>query len=363
MSQALKRPLKLSPRLDAKPWGGQRLADWGIALPTAEPVGEALVTAPDATVASGDLNGIPLSELARSDPQTWIGRQGLRATGGRSIFPLLIKLIDGQADLSIQVHPDDRAAENAGQGTGKTEAYFVLQAEPGSVLYLGLRPEITVEEFAAACQSADGSAARCLRQIPAEAGMTVLIPAGTPHAMGAGIVVYEIQQPSNVTYRLDDWGRVDASGTSRELHLTAGLDVLDASLRPEPGQSLSLPTTGGGRALLVATQYFALERLELEVNGVIRLAAVESPQVLTCLEGAAVVDALGWVSELTKGETMVVPAATKVVLSGGSASVIMRGWVPDLERDVVGPASEAGATTEAIASLGVHLGMPVSTRT
>ena len=358
MSDALMRPVKLSPRLDAKPWGGRRLANWGIALPSTEPIGEALLTAPEATIASGELAGMTLSDLARSNPKAWIGAEGLRATGGRTIFPLLIKLIDGQADLSIQVHPDDRAAEAAGLGTGKTEAYHVLEAGPGSVLYLGLRPELTADEFERACRRGDGSAAHCLRQIPASAGMTVLIPAGTPHAMGAGIVVYEIQQPSNVTYRLDDWGRVDAAGKPRELHLTDGLGVLDTSSRPEPARALSLPTTGRGRDLLVATQYFALERLAPRVNDVIRLTGVESPQVLTCLEGAVVVDALGWVSELSQGQTMVVPSATKATLSGGDAGVIMRGWVPDLERDVVAPAREGGVSNNDIAGLGVHLGRP-----
>jgi mannose-6-phosphate isomerase len=174
------RPVKLLPRLDAKPWGGQRMADGGIGLPSTEPIGEALLTAPEATVAVGELAGMTLSELARSNPKAWIGAEGLRATGGRTIFPLLIKLIDGLADLSIQVHPDDRAAEAAGLGTGKTEAYHVLDAKPGSVLYLGLRPNLTTEEFERACRRSDGSAADCLRQIRAEAGMTVLIPAGTP---------------------------------------------------------------------------------------------------------------------------------------------------------------------------------------
>ena len=329
-------------------------ADWGIALPPAEPIGEALLTAPEATVASGELAGMALSELARSNPAAWIGEQGLQATGGRIIFPLLIKLIDGQADLSIQVHPDDRAAAAAGLGTGKTEAYHLLSAEPGSVLYLGLRPDLTAEEFASACQRADGSAAGCLRQIPAEAGMTVLIPAGTPHAMGAGIVIYEIQQPSNVTFRLDDWGRVDASGQPRELHLTDGLGVLDAGSRPVPSHALSWPAAGGRRELLVATPYFALERLELGEDA-LSLPAVESPQVLTCLEGGASVDSMGWVTELSKGETVVVPSVTKVTLTGAGPGVLMRGWVPDLHRDVVAPAREAGASDEALSSLGVNI--------
>jgi mannose-6-phosphate isomerase len=215
VTRELVRPVKVKPRLDAKPWGGRLLEAWGIRLPPGETIGEALLTAPEATVISGALSGTPLSALASRDPAAWIGARGLAATGGRPIFPLLVKLIDGQADLSIQIHPDDRAAAAAGLGTGKTEAYHILAAEPGSVIYLGLDPEVTPEEFATACLRANGSAARCLRRIPAAPGTTVLIPAGTPHALGAGVLLYEIQQPSNVTFRLDDWGRVDASGMAR----------------------------------------------------------------------------------------------------------------------------------------------------
>ena len=133
-------PVKVAPRLDAKPWGGRLLKAWGIPLPPGETIGEALLTAPEATVVSGALSGTPLSVLASSDPAAWIGGRGLEATGGRPIFPLLVKLIDGQQDLSIQIHPDDRAAAAAGLGTGKTEAYHVLAAEPGSIIYLGLDP-------------------------------------------------------------------------------------------------------------------------------------------------------------------------------------------------------------------------------
>ena len=190
MTRGPVRPVKLQPRLDPKPWGGRELEAWGIALPPGELIGEALLTDPEATVASGAILGTPLGEMAGRDPGSWIGDRGLAATGGRAIFPLLIKLIDGQADLSIQVHPDDRAAAAAGLGTGKTEAYHILAAEPGSVIYLGLEPKVTLEEFASSCLRANGSGAGCLRQIPAAPGMTVLIPAGTPHALGAGILLY-----------------------------------------------------------------------------------------------------------------------------------------------------------------------------
>jgi mannose-6-phosphate isomerase len=350
------RPVKVNPRLDQKPWGGRRLADWGIALPPHGPIGEALLTAPEATIASGDHQGTPLGELARLDRHAWIGTRGLAATGGRPIFPLLIKLIDGNAELSIQVHPDDRAAAALGLGTGKTEAYHILAADPGSVIYLGLDEAATQERFAASCLRADASAASCLRQVPAEPGMTVLIPAGTPHALGAGVALYEIQQPSNVTFRLDDWGRLDASGTARALHHAEGLAVIDPHARPEPIAPIAIGDPESGRLLLVATRYFALERIVHDANTVIRFPEIDSPQVLTCLEGAATVDVSGWVSSTGTGETLIIPAAVAATLTGRRGGVVMRGWVPDLEHEVIAPARAAGIPDDAIRGLGVRIG-------
>lgn len=352
LTTAPARPVKVQPRLDAKPWGGRRLAEWGITLPPDGTIGEALLTAPEATVASGKHLGLPLGELARRDPDAWIGARGLEATGGRLIFPMLVKLIDGQADLSIQVHPDDRQAAAAGLGTGKTEAYHVLAAEPESVIYLGLQSEADASQFAAACRHADGSAARFLRQVPAVPGITILIPAGTLHALGAGITVYEIQQPSNVTFRLDDWGRVDASGAPRPLHHDAGLAVVNPLARPVPISPVALGDSALGREILVATRYFALERIAFAANDVLRLPGVDSPQVLTCLSGAAVLDAAGWVSTIAPGETIVVPARLPVQITASAETNLLRGWVPDLERDVISPARAAGVSDDALHQLG-----------
>jgi len=349
------RPVKLQPRLDRKPWGGRQLEAWGIPLPPGETIGEALLTDPEATVASGATPGTSLGELASRDPGSWIGDRGLEATGGRAIFPLLIKLIDGQADLSIQVHPDDRAAAAAGLGTGKTEAYHILAAEPGSVIYLGLDPEVKLEDFASSCLRANGSAADCLRRISAAPGMTLLIPAGTPHALGAGILIYEIQQPSNVTFRLDDWGRVDAAGMVRPLHHREGLALVDPHSRPEPIPRVPSGAATAERVVLVATSYFALERIALAQLTAVRLAPVASPQVLTPVAGAVLLDASGWVGSVSTGETVILPAGQGATLSARRDSVVMRGWVPDLEREVIAPARAAGASDAALRRLGVPL--------
>ena len=343
------RPVKLQPRLDPKPWGGRLLEAWGIPLPPGETIGEALLTDPDATVVSGAIPGTPLGELASRDPAAWIGARGLEVTGGRPVFPLLVKLIDGQADLSIQVHPDDRAAAAAGLGTGKTEAYHILAAEPGSVIYLGLDPEVKLEDFASSCLRANGSAAGCLRRVPAAPGMTVLIPAGTPHALGAGILIYEIQQPSNVTFRLDDWGRVDATGAARALHHREGLALVDPLSRPEP-----IPRVPLDDARRTGRSWW-LRPISLR-NG------LPSPRMRCPLRGGrqppgahphrrrGAAGHAGWVGSAAAGETVILPAGQGATLSARRDSVVLRGWVPDLEREVMAPARAAGASDAALRS-------------
>ena len=181
--------------------------------------------------------------------------------------------------------------------------------------------------------------------------MTVLIPAGTVHALGAGITVYEIQQPSNTTYRLDDWGRIDAVGASRPLHHDQGFTVADPQLRPESMPPVMLAVGDARRDLLVATPYFALERLAIAATGVATLDPVESPQALTCIKGDVVVDAPASEIALSMGETAVVPVKLLVALRGSPGGVVLRGWVPDLELDVRLPARAAGVREDLLRRL------------
>jgi mannose-6-phosphate isomerase len=335
-------PVRVTPWLDPKPWGSPRLAEWGIALPAGETIGEAHLAAPQATVAGGELAGLTLGELAQRDPAAWVGAWGLAATGGRAVFPLLVKFIASGADLSIQVHPDDRAAAAAGLGTGKTEAYHILDADPGSVIYLGLLPDADPDAFCADCRRGDGSAARFLRQIPAAPGMTLLIPAGTPHALGEGITLYEIQQPSNVTFRLDDWGRRDAAGRPRELHHAEGFAVLDPTSRPDPLPRRPAPDDPR-REVLVATPWFVLERIAPGTSGDVALPALASPQVLTVLAGTGRIVAADRAWTIGRGETLIVPAGCAARLGGTADGVILRGWVPEVDRDAVPTARRDGS--------------------
>ena len=348
------QPIKVRPLLDAKPWGGRRLETCGVALPAGTTIGEALLTAPEALVAGGPLEGSSLAELARLDPEHWVGSRGLAATGGRPLFPLLVKLIDANADLSIQVHPDDAAAAAADLGTGKTEAWHILDSRPGSGLYLGLAPDANEDNFRYACLRADGSAARYLRWIPAVPGQTLLVPAGTLHAIGAGLLVYEIQQPSNVTFRLDDWGRRDDRGQPRELHHEAGFVALDPESRPEPLAPVTLSPAEPRRELLVATRYFALERLALSQGAAVSLPPCDSPQAFTCISGHAELTTAFGQTAVRAGETAIVPAGVPSDVAASPTSALLRGWVPDLKGDVIGPALAAGASLSAIRQLGMN---------
>jgi mannose-6-phosphate isomerase len=327
-------PFRVNPRLDPKPWGSRGLERFGFPLPSGVPIGEALITAGDARAYGGDGVETHLEALVAADPVGVVGRRGLRLTANQPLFPLLVKLIDAAENLSIQVHPDDIAASAVGK-LGKTEAWHILAAAPDAVLYLGLRTDVSITDFVACCNRG-GETAALLRQIPAVPGTTLLIPAGTVHALGAGVLVYEVQQPSDLTYRLDDWGRVDAAGRPRELHIDLGLSVIDAGSRPEVIPPVALGP-GSGRLLLAACRYFALEQLNL-VTGMeetLALAAPESAQVVTCLTGEVHVTANNATVALAAGETMVIPAVfQRARVRAIAPAMLLRTWVPDLDAEI-----------------------------
>lgn len=340
-------PLRLKPRLDPKPWGGHRLANAG--QPAAEPIGEALATADEATVDGGPFAGEQLGGVVAVAPTAVLGRLGSAAVGGQPRFPLLIKLIDAGQDLSIQVHPDDAAAPPG--RLGKTEVYHVLAVAPGARIALGLRPGVDPGRFAAACRAGERTDS-LLRWLPARPGETILIPAGTVHALGAGCMVYEAQQPSDVTYRLDDWGRLDAAGRPRETHVEPGLAVLAPALRPGPIPPLLLTTRAGQRQLLAACRHFALERIVLAVGQEVTLTAAGSPQAVTCLHGGAELASEAGTVPLAAGETGVLAAAIGVGrLRATTSAVLLRAWIPDLSAEIVAPARAAGHDDAAIAAL------------
>lgn len=339
------------PRLDAKPWGGRKLAEYGIPLPNDEPIGEALVTAGDAVVAAGDGEGMALQELVAEDPGGRLGLRGCEVVMDRATFPLLVKLIDAEENLSIQVHPDDAGARSLNR-LGKTEAWHVLGTRQGGKLFLGLNDDVDAETFMEHARQLDGTSASDLRAIDAVTGMTVLIPAGTVHALGAGVMVYEVQQPSDVTFRLDDWGRVDADGNPREMHLEQGKSAIRADNRPTRIDPISLGDGGVRRHVLTACRYFATERFELSAKTTVTIEGVESPQVLTGLTGTARIGGSQTLVLMPGSSVVVWPSDATATLTATGNCVVLRSWVPDLMKDIIEPARAAGVSDEAIAALG-----------
>jgi mannose-6-phosphate isomerase len=301
-----------------------------------------------------------VQELVDRDPVRIVGRRGLDVTGDGALFPLLIKVIDAQQDLSIQVHPDNRVAGRSGR-LGKTETYHVLASDPGSAVALGLLPHVSLETFAAACRAGQPTA-DLLRWLPARPGESILIPAGTIHALGAGCVVFEAQQPSELTYRLDDWGRLGVDGNPRALHLDEGLAASNPASRPLPSGPLPLRSAAGRRHLLSASQYFAIERIALARGETVLATTSDSPQTLTVLRGGLTVDTPAGQLHLGHGETGIVAAACRQVrLQATVPAVLLRTWVPDLDTEVVAPALASGHSARQVSALAGALPDAMST--
>jgi len=352
----LSSPLPVHPRIDAKPWGGTRLPALGFDLPPGgDPPGEALISIGDAVVETGDGEFLRLADLAARAPEALVGARGRELTAVDGLFPLLAKFIDARDDLSIQVHPDDALAREQGEPTGKTEAWHILAAEPGAVLYMGLADGVSPEAFTTAVEAGDPGVREMLNAVPAVPGETWLLPAGSVHALGAGVLIYEIQQPSNTTYRLYDWNRPDASGSLRELHLDLGRRAMKPGLRPRRIAPLALPSMSGDRELLVATRAFALERLMLRVGDLVDYPADDSPQVLTCLGGVIKVAGGGRAVRLQRGESVIVPAGVIASLTASMPGIVLRAWAPDLARDVIRPARAGGASLADVVALSAPL--------
>lgn len=293
----LNQPLQLLPEYRDYVWGGARLRP-GI-IPTAE----AWVVYEGDRIAAGAFAGKTLAELAAQKGQELLGSRACAKTGTR--FPLLVKLLDCAQWLSLQVHPDDeQAIALEGPGNfGKTEAWHVIEAAPEATLIAGMKPGTSPETLAAAIRN--GTITEHTQSLPVQAGDTIFMPAGTIHALGPGLLVYEVQQTSDWTYRVYDWGRPETP--SRRLHIEKSLAVA----RPEAAASvLPLPALSDGQpALLCESPYFRLEMLSAEAQPAVLNTKGESFHAITVLEGAAHIVTPGGEVSLKRFETAVIPAA------------------------------------------------------
>jgi mannose-6-phosphate isomerase len=289
------QPFRLIPEYRERVWGGQRLKE------SNKPIGEAWVVYENNQVADGPWAGRTLGAIAAAEGERLLGKRPLRQTGVR--FPLLIKLLDCQDWLSVQVHPNDAQAvqlEGAGQ-FGKTEAWHILEAAPNARLISGLQPNIVPTALEAAVRG--GTLTEVVQYHTVHAGDTVFIRAGTVHALGPGLLLYEVQQTSDITYRVFDWNRQASAG--RELHLEKSLAVIDPAAvgRAEPEPELQV-----GQGVATQCEYFKLEVLRGSEEAVRRDTGRESFHALTQIEGQARVAGSGWQAELGRFETLLIPA-------------------------------------------------------
>jgi len=325
----IQEPFRIEPTFSPRIWGARSLAPiFPDKKELAEPIGEAWLTDVRCQVASGQFQGMSLGEAWRYMPVEWRGER----CAATQDFPLLVKFIFPTDKLSIQVHPDDEYASKheAAGGRGKTEMWHVVSAEPEAQVFIGLKPGTTKKEFAGA------TGKRGLEELfqphTVEARETFFIPAGIPHTIGPGMILCEVQQYSDLTYRVYDYGRVDAAGKPRELHIEKALDVIrfghPTIHRMQP---LSWSSQTMTISLLVACRYFSAERWRIAEQFTAR-PKTDAFNLLVVLSGSGEIRYSVKKARYKQGECWFMPASLKhyeLVPSG--ESVFLRTFVPDLE--------------------------------
>ncbi len=300
--------LRFQPLIKQLIWGGRRLGDL-----LGKPIGnesdyaeswEIVDHGSDQTIVTGGpLAGKSLGELVAEHRDWLMGSQSeVKA------FPLLLKYLDCERVLSVQVHPDDAyGSRMAVPDRGKTEAWYVIDSAPGSLIYAGLKDGVTKADMEQAI--ADGRTEELLHSFHPEPGDCVFIPAGTVHAIGAGLLVAEIQQSSDTTFRIFDWNRKDAQGNSRQLHVQQSLDVIDFASGPV--KPIRLSAESGGWQTLVDCDKFGFSILHGGTldGGKDRVGGDDRCHLLTVPQGSACVRTDDGEMTLSLGETVLIPAS------------------------------------------------------
>lgn len=300
-------PLRLKPLFKQRPWGGQHLAQSWHKFDTnttgwAESWEVVDLGDDQSRALGGPFDGRSLRDLVREYPDELLGRH---AACGQ--FPLLFKFLDAAETLSVQVHPNDAQATTLAPGEhGKSEVWLILAAAPNSQLSVGLKSGVdraTLEQHVA-----DGTVERCLHSIPAHVGDVISVPAGTVHAIGAGIALAEIQQPSDVTFRLFDWNRRDRDGRLRTLHVEQALQCIHFSLGPVfPVAPLQLNSVYGLTEQLIQTEHFEWRRHTLAATP-LRLPEGDRCRILSLIDGRVQIVSSSGRESLGIGESLVIPA-------------------------------------------------------
>ena len=305
-------PFLLHPAAKDYLWGGTRLNDDFAKHIASDVVAETweCSTHPDGVsiAASGAWIGMPLTEILQAHPE-YLGKH----ESGGAVLPVLVKLIDAKRDLSVQVHPSDEFAREHEDGqNGKTEMWYVMDAEPDSHIAYGLHHTVGRDAFLKGIE--DGTVEKYLQMMPVRKNDLFFIPPGTIHAIGAGCLIAEIQQSSNLTYRLYDYNRTDRSGSKRPLHLEKGLAVANLEAMPEPRQPMRLLRYSGGTAseLLCRCRYFQVERVLVNTEQRRDMATFQisktSFEIFLFLNGCGTMFCRDSMLQFFKGDCVFIPA-------------------------------------------------------
>jgi len=310
------QPFKLEPEYREYVWGGSRIR------PDVGRTAEAWLVYENNVIINGPLEGMSLSEAAAQEGKALLGRAAMRKTGDR--FPLLIKLLDCADWLSLQVHPNNAQAEFwEGPGNfGKMEAWYIVKADSSAQLVSGFKPGTTKEAVARAVGTS--SLLNIIKRIDLKTGDAILISPGTIHTLGPGSLVYEVQQTSDITYRVYDWDRPMKAG--RKLHLEQAADVLN----PEAGGDLvSMEMARPTGEPLIVCEFFALRVITDNENIVQCDTRSQSFHCLTMVEGEGIIEGDGWQRRLDKFETLLIPASCGRYHIHPGTHTCLTAYVPD----------------------------------
>ncbi|MDB2493648.1 class I mannose-6-phosphate isomerase [Flavobacteriaceae bacterium] len=301
-------PLKFQLILKDKIWGGQKLHQILHKPTTSKNAGESWeisdVEGDTSVVANGALQGSSLNYLLETHTSDLLGEKNFRQFGTK--FPLLIKFIDAKEDLSVQLHPNDQLAKARHNSFGKTEMWYVVQADPESNLIVGFNQEMTQELYLKHLE--DKTLQSILNFDTVKAGDAYFIEVGRIHAIGAGVLLAEIQQTSDITYRVYDWDRVDSEGNERELHNDIALEAFDFDMpdnfRVNYTKDSDSPTE------LVSCPYFTTNVFKVN-DTILKENTHDSFMIYMCVEGKAQIEVDGNQTEISMGETVLIPACIK----------------------------------------------------
>lgn len=319
--------LKFEPYFKSVLWGGQRIAEFKGIPSRGDTIGESWEISPmpghESKVAEGKFKGQTLNQLTTEFGDDLLGKKINERYGGK--FPLLVKYIDSREDLSIQVHPDDKMAleKHGPDASGKTEMWYSLLPEEGAFLYSGFTRQTTPDEVRE--KIADNTIMDILAKFFVHPGDVFFLPAGRVHAIGAGNLLVEIQQASDITYRMYDYDRRDLDGNPRELHIDEAVEAIHYDDCPQ--QATSAFPKNGEFTKIAESEYFSCHLRNHEGNASFDLRARDTFTIVMCLRGYLEVETANADDKssatLRQGETLLIPASVPAVTFSGSADLLV----------------------------------------